>query len=98
MRILHPAVYILASKFNGTLYTGVSSNLIARIYQHKNDVFKGFTHEYGCKILVYYEVYDTMEQAILREKQIKSGSRDKKIQLINSMNPEWHDLYDEICK
>ena len=93
-----PAIYILASKRNGTLYTGVTSNLIQRIYQHKNEMADSFTAQYNCKTLVYYESYETMEQAILREKQIKGGSRKKKLDLIESINPEWKDLYEDICK
>ena len=91
-----PAVYIMASKRNGTIYTGVTSNLIKRIHEHKNNINCSFTSRYKCKLLVYYELCDSMEIAILREKQIKAGSRKKKINLINSMNPEWKDLYKSI--
>ena len=91
-----PAIYILASKRNGTLYTGVTSNLFQRIYQHKNQIFKGFTDHYKCKILVYYEVFYDMEHAILREKQLKGGSRKQKLKLIESKNPLWHDLYESL--
>ena len=87
-----PAVYIMANKRNGTLYTGVTSNLFQRIYQHKNQIFKGFTDRYKCKILVYYEVFYVMEHAILREKQLKGGSRKQKLKLIESKNPLWHDF------
>lgn len=86
----------MASKKNGTIYTGVTSNIIKRAYEHKESIIKGFTKTYGCKMLVYYEVYDAMETAILREKQIKSIVRKKKIKLIESMNPNWRDLYPEI--
>ncbi len=91
-----PCVYILASKRNGTLYTGVTSNLLKRIWEHKNDVVEGFTKKYGVHILVYYEVCPSMESAIMEEKRIKGGSRKKKLQLIESMNREWNDLYDGI--
>ena len=91
-----PAIYILTNKKNGTLYTGVTSNLQKRIHEHKNETTKGFTAKYGCKTLVYFEQFDDMENAILREKQIKAGSRKKKIALIESINPEWKNLYEEI--
>jgi putative endonuclease len=91
-----PAVYIIASKKNGTIYTGVTSNLPKRIYEHKQNLVEGFTKKYGCKILVFYEGHETMESAILREKQIKAGSRKKKLKLIEDMNFEWRDLYEEI--
>lgn len=90
-----PAVYIMANRRNGTLYTGVTSNLVARIWQHKNGS-AGFTARYGCKLLVWYELHGDMSTAIAREKQIKAGSRVKKLALIEAMNPEWRDLYDEI--
>jgi len=76
----------------GTLYTGVTSNLVKRIYEHKNGVVPGFTKSYGCKRLVYFEMHNDMENAIAREKQIKAGSRDKKLTLIENMNPKWDDL------
>ena len=88
-----PAIYIMANQRNGTLYVGVTSDLIQRVYQHKQDETDGFTKRYGCKILVYYEQYDNMETAIEREKQLKGGSRKKKIALIESINPKWADLY-----
>ena len=91
-----PAVYSMANKRNGTLYTGVPSNLFQHIYQHKNQIFKGFTDRYKCKILVYYEVFYDMEHAILREKQLKGGSRKQKLKLIESKNPLWHDLYESL--
>ncbi len=90
-----PAVYIVASRRNGTLYAGVTSDLIARIWQHKNGSV-GFTARYGCKILVWYELHGDMSAAILREKQIKAGSRAKKLALIEAMNPDWLDLYESI--
>jgi putative endonuclease len=91
-----PAIYILANKRNGTLYTGVTTNLVKRIYEHKNEVVDGFSKKYGCKTLVYYELIDDIEAAILREKQIKGGSRAKKIKLIESLNSTWDDLYEAI--
>jgi putative endonuclease len=91
-----PAVYLLASKRNGTLYTGVTSDLVKRIWQHKNDLADGFTKKYSMHLLVYYELAEEMAAAIAREKQIKGGSRAGKLALIESMNPEWRDLYDDI--
>jgi putative endonuclease len=91
-----PAVYIITNKRKGTLYTGVTSNLVKRVYEHKEGVVPGFTKSYGCKRLVYYETHESMENAITREKQIKAGSRDKKISLIENMNPKWDDLYEQI--
>lgn len=91
-----PCVYILASRRNGTLYTGVTSNLVQRVWQHKQGVAEGFTRKYKIKRLVWYEVHTEMHAAILREKQIKAGSRGKKLALIEKMNPEWRDLYDDI--
>lgn len=92
-----PAVYIMASKRNGTIYTGVTSALITRGWQHKHEQAEGFTKRYGCKLLVWYEIHDTMEQAILCEKQIKAGSRRKKLALIEAMNPDWRDLWPDIA-
>jgi len=91
-----PCVYILASRRNGTLYVGVTSNLPARVWQHKNDVVEGFSSQYGVHLLVWYERHETMESAILREKQLKAGSRKRKLDLIESLNPEWRDLYGDI--
>ena len=91
-----PVVYILTNERNGTLYTGVTSDIVKRIYEHKNSITKGFSARYSCKSLVFYELHDSMDSAITREKQIKSGSRKKKLQLIESMNPEWRDLYSTI--
>ncbi len=91
-----PAIYIVTNKRNGTLYTGVTSNLLQRIAQHKSKSLQGFTAKHDCTILVYYEVYEDMEQAILREKQIKAGSRKKKLTLIETINPNWKDLYEDI--
>jgi len=91
-----PAVYIMANKKNGTIYVGVTSDLIARVYQHKNLKTPGFTSRYACKSLVYYEQHEDMMEAIVREKQLKAGSRKKKIALIELMNPDWKDLYDTL--
>ena len=85
-------VYIMTHKKNGVLYTGISGKLAARVYQHKNKLFDGFTKRYNVTKLVYYEVYGDPLSAIAREKQIKGGSRKKKLNLIESMNPEWNDL------
>jgi putative endonuclease len=95
--VKQPAVYIMASKRNGTLYTGVTSHLIQRAWQHREGVADGFTKRYACRMLVWYELADTMEAAILREKQIKAGSRAKKLALIEAVNPEWRDLFEEIA-
>jgi putative endonuclease len=91
----NPCVYILTNQKNGTLYTGVTSDLVKRIWPHKNKVIDGFSKKHNISMLVYYEVHDTMESAITREKQIKGGSRMKKLNLIETMNPNWNDLYDE---
>lgn len=88
-----PAVYIMTSTKNGTLYIGVTSSLFHRIYQHKHGIFKGYTKKYGCKLFVYYELHASMPEAIAREKNIKGYTRAKKITLIESMNPDWDDLY-----
>ena len=91
-----PCVYILASRPNGTLYIGVTSDLIQRIWQHKSNLVKGFTERYGVHRLVWYEVHDSMESAIQREKAIKKWNRTWKIELIEKNNPTWGDLYNEI--
>ncbi|MCX7338443.1 MAG: GIY-YIG nuclease family protein [Alphaproteobacteria bacterium] len=91
-----PTVYMMASKQNGTIYTGVTSDLVKRVYEHKNQITKGFTSKYSCKILVYYESHGCMESAITREKKIKGGSRSRKITLIETANPSWRDLYADI--
>jgi len=96
-RILEPVVYIMASKRNGTLYVGVTSNLPQRAWQHREGIVAGFTKRYGCKLLVWFERLETMESGIQREKQIKSGSRGKKLALIEALNPSWKDLFDEIA-
>jgi len=89
-------VYILASKKNGTLYTGVTGDLIKRVYQHKKDLIPGFTNKYGVHKLVYFEQHGDIINAIIREKQIKKWRRDWKINLIERNNPEWRDLYYEL--
>ena len=91
-----PCVYIIASGRNGTLYTGVSSNLPKRAFEHRQELVKGFSTKYGCKVLVWYELNDAMIEAITREKQIKAGSRAKKLSLIEHINPDWKDLYDTL--
>ena len=91
-----PAVYIMANKRNGTLYTGVTSNLLKRVYQHKNHLSAGFTNKYQCTLLVYYSLCDDITAAITEEKRIKAGSRKKKLALIEKMNPQWRDLYEDI--
>ncbi len=87
-----PCVYILASKLYGTIYIGVTSNLIARLWQHRNDALPGFTSSYAVHMLVHYELFGEMELAILREKQLKRWHRQWKINLINESNPHWADL------
>ena len=96
MREREPTVYIMASKRNGTLYTGVTSDLTVRVYQHKHGSMEGFTKRYNCKMLVYYEQHEDMWGAIEREKQIKAGSRKQKMLLIEKMNPAWNDLCDTL--
>jgi len=91
-------IYFLASRPGGTLYVGVTNNLIRRVYEHRNSLVEGFTRRYGVKKLVYYEQHDTAVSAIQREKNIKHWSREWRIDLILSMNPEWRDLYDEITQ
>jgi len=89
-------VYILASKRNGTLYTGITSDLVKRVWQHKNNSVEGFTKKYDAKILVYYEIYNDAESAIIREKRIKKWRKAWKLKLIEEKNPLWQDLYNEI--
>ncbi len=93
-----PAIYIIASTRNGTLYVGVTSNLIQRVAQHRSGEIKGFTQTHGCKRLVHYEFMDTMEAAIIREKTIKGGSRARKIAMIEAENPLWFDLWWKILE
>lgn len=89
-------VYILASKKNGTLYIGVTSDLIKRVYEHKNNVVEGFTRKYEVHSLVYYEIYDDITTAIEREKKLKKYKRQYKLELIETENPKWMDLYETI--
>ena len=88
-----PCVYLLASQRNGTLYVGVTSNLVQRVWQHQEGLAEGFTKKYGVKLLVWYEQHETMESAIAREKAIKEWQRAWKIELIEKTNPDWSDLY-----
>jgi putative endonuclease len=90
---MQPCVYILASHYHGTLYVGVTSDLVKRVWQHKNDFVAGFTRRYHVHNLLWYEVYETMESAIRREKVIKEWKRAWKMELIERMNPDWRDLY-----
>ncbi len=89
-------VYILASKKNGTLYVGMTNDLIKRVYQHKNNLADGFTKKYNVHNLVYYEIHNNVCNAITREKQLKKWNRQWKIELIQTNNPEWNDLYDNL--
>lgn len=91
-------VYILASKRNGTLYIGVTSNLVKRVYEHKQGIIEGFTKKYGIKMLVYFEETSDAAAAIHRETQMKKWNRKWKLELIEKMNPEWRDLYEEIIR
>lgn len=90
-----PAVYIMANRRNGTLYTGVTSNLVRRVWQHREGL-GGFSKRYGCKLLVWLEMHGTMDSAIAREKRIKGGSRVAKLALIEGRNPQWVDLWEQI--
>jgi putative endonuclease len=89
--------YILASEFNGTLYVGMTSDIIKRVWEHKNNVVKGFTEKYNVHRLVYFEEHSTAENAIRREKRLKKYNRDWKKNLIEKDNPDWKDLYEAIC-
>jgi putative endonuclease len=91
-------VYILASNPGGTLYVGVTNNLVRRIYEHRESLADGFTKRYGIKTLVFFEPYETIATALQREKNIKHWSREWKIDLIVASNPEWRDLYEEIVR
>ena len=91
-----PCVYILASQRNGTLYIGVTSDLRKRVWEHKNDVVDGFSKKYGAHILVWHQVFDDMEIAILKEKQMKKWNRKWKLRVIEEMNPDWDDLYSAL--
>ncbi|OPH84650.1 GIY-YIG nuclease family protein [Nitrobacter vulgaris] len=91
-----PCVYIITSGRNGTLYTGVTADLPRRIFEHREGLIAGFSKKYGCKSLVWYELHETMTNAITREKQIKAGSRVKKLVLIEGLNPAWTDLFESL--
>jgi putative endonuclease len=95
---MQPTVYIVASKRNGSIYIGVTSNLIGRIWQHKQGTYDGFTKHYGINQLVYYETFTRMEDAIVREKRLKEWHRAWKLRLIEESNPEWRDLWIEVCE
>jgi len=90
-------VYIMTNKRNTVLYTGITGDLLKRVYEHKQKIVEGFTKKYNVNKLVYYAVFNDPENAIAREKQIKAGSRERKLQLIEGMNPGWKNLYDEIA-
>jgi putative endonuclease len=92
-----PAIYIMANRRNGALYVGVTSNLPQRVHQHRESLTPGFAQRYGCKLLVYYERYEDMDAAIAREKQLKAGSRARKLALIETLNPDWRDLYEDFA-
>jgi putative endonuclease len=92
-----PAVYIMASQRNGTLYVGVTASLPLRVFQHREGLTPGFTRRYHCKMLVYYEMYEDIDSAIAREKALKGGSRRKKLQLIDRFNRQWRDLYADFA-
>jgi putative endonuclease len=89
-------IYLMTNKSNNVIYAGVTNNLKRRVYEHKEKLVEGFTKKYNISKLIYYEVFEDAENAIVREKQIKGGSRKKKIELVNSMNKEWRDLYAEL--
>jgi putative endonuclease len=91
-----PCVYILASKKNGTLYIGVTSDLIKRVWQHKNNMAEGFTKRYGVHLLVWFEPHENMETAIAQEKAMKEWKRQWKLTLIEATNPDWRDLYEDL--
>jgi len=91
-----PAVYVLTNKRNGALYTGVTSDLVRRIWEHRHHLVEGFTSQYNVHKLIYFELHDDITQAIIREKQIKKWRRAWKLRMIEAMNPDWKDLYDSI--
>jgi len=95
-QVRSPTVYILASRRNGTLYTGVTADPIGRLHQHRNGTFDGFTRQYAVKLLAWFELHATMESAILREKRIKKWNRSWKLALIEKDNPDWHDLAEDL--
>jgi putative endonuclease len=91
-------VYILASRRNGTLYTGMTDNLARRIWEHRTDAVPGFTSKYGVKMLVWYELHESRESAFTRERQLKKWNRSWKLKLIEQLNPQWRDLFDEVMQ
>jgi putative endonuclease len=91
-----PAVYILASKRNGTLYVGVTSNLLKRVWEHKNDLVEGFTKKYAVHRPVYFELFETMPEAIQREKRMKRWHRGSKLRILERLNPDWRDLREDL--
>lgn len=93
---MQPCVYMLASHYGGTLYVGVTSQLVKRVWEHKNDIADGFSKQYRVHTLVWYELHETMESAIRREKAIKEWKRAWKLELIEKMNPDWEDLYPKL--
>jgi putative endonuclease len=94
--VKRPCVYILASQRNGTIYIGVTSDPVKRVWEHKSDLVEGFSKKYGVHTLVWYELHETIEAAIAREKQLKGWRRQWKLELIEKMNPDWRDLYADI--
>ena len=93
---MQPAIYIITNKRYGTLYIGVTSNLVKRVYEHKNKLVDGFSKKYNLSKLVYYELFENMESAIIREKRLKKWNREWKLELIDNFNPNWEDLYYKI--
>lgn len=91
-------VYILASSISGTLYIGVTSDLVQRVYEHKNKLISGFTAQHNVTMLVHYEIFQDPENAIKREKRLKKWNRGWKLDLIGKHNPDWRDLYEDICR
>ncbi|MCW2410303.1 MULTISPECIES: GIY-YIG nuclease family protein [unclassified Sphingobium] len=91
-------VYIMAGRRNGTIYTGVTSDLVRRVTQHRTGEIKGFTTKYGCKLLVWYEAHDDLQNARQRELRIKEWKRQWKLRLIEEINPDWNDLFESICQ
>lgn len=95
---MQAAVYILTNKVNGTLYIGVTADLTRRMWQHRNDATPGFASRHGCYRLVHFEMFGSIDMAIAREKQLKAGSRQRKVDLIRQNNPGWRDLFTDMCR
>ena len=93
---MQPAIYIITNKKYGTLYIGVTSSLVKRVYEHKNKLVDGFSKKYNLSKLVYYELFENMESAIIREKRLKKWNREWKLELIDNFNPNWEDLYYKV--